>query len=72
MFTPQTPMPTVNSTAIWMISTISSANEIPKPHHHHNGARFISTRLLTSSLSVVSVTSGAMIGASFVSVIAMV
>src|SRR5215831_18291929 len=58
-----------------MIRTVSSAREIAKPTHHHLGARFISTRLLTSSLSEVRVRSGATTGASggnsFVSVIAM-
>ena len=61
---PQTPMPTMNNSAICTIKTISSANEIPKPTHHHRGARFMSTRLLTFSLREVKVTSGATTGGS--------
>src|ERR1051326_4533678 len=64
MLTPHTPMPPMNSQPIWMIKTVNNANEIEKPTHHHSGARSISTRLLTSSLSELSVTSGAITGAS--------
>jgi hypothetical protein len=47
-----------------MSSTVNSANATPNPTHHRNGACRISTRLLTSSLNEVSVTSGATTGAS--------
>src|SRR5579859_3768522 len=64
ILTPHTPMPPMNSQPIWISNTVNSANESENPIHHHSGARSISTRLLTSSLSEVSVTSGAIIGAS--------
>src|SRR5215469_11961036 len=64
MLTPQTPMPLVNSHASSTSRPEKSASESKNPTHHHSGARFISTRLLTSSLSEVRVTSGAMTGAS--------
>src|SRR5690348_15846359 len=57
MLTPHTPMPPMNSQPIPMMSTVNSANEMENSTHHHSGARSISTRLLTSSLSEVSVTS---------------
>src|SRR6185312_688471 len=63
MLTPQVPMPLMNSQAIWMTSSVNSMNDAPNPTHHQRGARWINTRLLTSSLTEVSVTSGATTGA---------
>src|SRR5581483_6257420 len=75
MFTPQIPMPAIKSHSSWASRTQSSKNEIEKPTHHQSGVRRISTRLLTSSLNEVSVTVGAITGASlgnsFVSTVAM-
>src|SRR5689334_25226753 len=62
--TPQTPMPLTKSHPICTSSAMNRRKEHPKPIHHQRGARSIRTRLLTSSLSEVRVTSGPTTGAS--------